>query len=126
MHVLYGPAFTNNAIVYHPNPSVSAGFGSAVAAGDFNGDSVPDLFVGEFWFPANGVNRAGRAHVLLGPAYTQAVTFQEPAPGSSNEFGRRVVAADLNGNGRAEIVVGVPSSSRGGGIRAGALYIGSP
>lgn len=120
--ILHGPAFATWSRIYALAPVQGGGFGSGVDVGDFNHDDVPDLMVGEFWYPAPFF-RAGRAHVRLGPDFLQGITVSEPVPGSSNEFGRRIRAGDLDGDGDSEMVVGVPFSSANGVSRSGALYL---
>ena len=78
--------------------------------------------VGEFYF-SSPVFHAGQAHVLLGPDYLMSVSVQEPAPASSNQFGRRVRSGDLDGDGDDEMIIGTPFSSASGTLRAGAIYI---
>lgn len=120
--LLYGPDFTTTLQVFAPVPEIDAGFGSGCDAGDFDQDGIMDLMVGEFHYSGPAF-RTGRAHILYGPDYLTGETVEEPITGSNYQFGRRIRAADLDGDGDAEMVVGVPQSSASGGSRAGAVWI---
>jgi hypothetical protein len=87
-------------------------FGAAVAAADLNGDRLADLVVGA---PRAGDETgAGQAYVFLGgPDLTgsrdvaqtqQDMTLQ--GVDSGDRFGAALAAADLDGDGLAEVVVG--------------------
>ena len=122
VYVLRGPNFTTQDQYFSPAPFLDGGFGSGVDAGDFDGDGVPDLMVGEFFYTGTAF-RSGRAHIMLGPDYLQSVTVTEPFQGNSFQFGRRIRAADLDGDGFSEMLVGVPQSSASFVSRAGAVYV---
>ncbi len=119
---LYGPTFQTTQQIFSPQPVANEGFGSGLAIGDFNDDSIPDLFVGAFYYSVP-VSQAGRAYVMYGPSLSQFPSFDEPPQSSANQFGRRIRAADLDGNGDDEMLIGVPSSSTSGVSRSGTLYI---
>jgi hypothetical protein len=121
VYILYGPNYNSYLKVLPPIAVADGGFGAGTDAGDFNGDGILDLMVGEFyWSPPF---HAGQAHVLLGPNYTTAISVLEGNPGSSNQYGRRIRSADMDGDGKSEMVVGVPLSTAGGVTRAGAVYV---
>ena len=77
---------------------------SQLVFGDFNGDGVPDIATsfaygnGLAYFFLGTINSAG---VL---SYADASPISPPAKSAS--FGTRIAAADLNGDGRDELVVG--------------------
>jgi len=120
--VLNGPDFQQTNQIFAPAPSIDAGFGAGVDVGDFDGDQIMDIMVGEFFW-SGGVFRSGRCQVLLGPGFSNSLIIEEPVTGSNYQFGRRVRAADLDGDGDTEMVVGVPQSSASSTIRGGAVYI---
>ncbi len=122
VYVLRGPGFFNVSQFYSPAPVANGGFGSGVSVGDWDGDGDQDLMVGEFFY-SGASPRSGRAHIMLGPDYLQAVTVEEPFTGSDYQFGRRVRAADMDGDGRMEMAVGVPLSSASFIPRSGAVYL---
>ena len=121
VYVALGPTFASMDQYFSPNPTLGAGFGSAVDAADWDGDGSLDLMVGEFFYTGSTFHE-GRGHILLGPDYLQSLTVAEPVGGTSYQFGRRIRAADLDGDGRHEMLVGVPQSSAPGTSRVGAVY----
>lgn len=120
--ILHGPDFVVRQQVVAPDPIVDGGFGSAVDVGDFDGDGITDLLVGEFW-RRDTDSRQGRSIVLHGPSFTTSTSFYEPVVGVNHQFGRRVDAADLDGDGRAEAIIGTPFTSRSGNLNIGAFYV---
>jgi hypothetical protein len=80
--------------------------GVRVAAADFNGDGVADLVV--------GTGPGGPTHVRVLDGVTQAVLFAVDPFEPSFTGGVFVAAGDLNGDGRAELVV---TPDEGGGPR---------
>jgi hypothetical protein len=94
-----------------PNPGPSANFGSAVAAGDVNGDGRPDIIVGAAGQCVSGpppACAAGQVFVFDGTTGTLIRTLDTPNPFHNGRFGESVASGDLNGDGRADIVVGAP------------------
>ena len=122
VHVIYGSAagltaentevFTQDSLGF---ASESAdGFGSALAAGDFNGDGKDDLAVGT---PGED-DHSGAVYVLYGSVGgLGAVTIQtwtQNSPGIADEaesnerFGASLAAGDFDGNGKDDLAIGVP------------------
>jgi hypothetical protein len=108
-------------------------FGSALAAGDFNGDGYDDLAIG-----VRGEDeREGQIQVVFGGAsgLTSAgnlfwsETFIGGVSESLDEFGRALAAGDFDGDGYDDLAIGIPFQSFGSAAaeagQAAVLY-GSP
>jgi FG-GAP repeat protein len=122
-----GPAATGNQFWSQDSEGISgvgeAGdrFGSAVAAGDFDHDGYADLAIGVPTESLTGGGGAGLVNVLYGSAgglrapRSQAWTQSSPgvlgAAEFSDEFGSALAAGDVDGDGYADLAVGVPGEN---------------
>ncbi len=107
--------------------------GLAVAgAGDFNGDGRPDLLIGAPEAGNNGRAASGSAYLVLGQTGpvrldllnpgTAGVRFDGAAAGDG--AGYSVAAAgDVNGDGRADVLVSARAADNNGRTTSGSVYL---
>jgi hypothetical protein len=114
-------------------PEVQDQFGAALAAGDVTGDGKADLVVGD---PNEGIGSqvlAGEIVLLKGSSGgisgTGSQVFDQNStgvPGTSeetDEFGKSVTVGDFNGDGKADVAVGVPGEGVGALDHAGCVDV---
>ncbi len=102
-------------------------FGAALATGDFDGDGRTDLAIGAPDDDVNGHGNAGELGILYsggasGLATSDDQAFNQDLPATipsfaedGDAFGSALAAGDFDGNGSADLAVGVPGES---GIQA--------
>ena len=113
-------------------------FGSALAAGDFNGDGYVDLAVGVPGEEAGGVSGAGVVQVFYSDQgrlssigdeiWSQGSPSVPGALEAGDAFGSALAAGSFNGDAYDDLAVGIPREDKGDDIDTGAVQVlyGSP
>jgi hypothetical protein len=143
VNVLYGTAagltgsgsqlFTQNSPGVGDSAEVGDLFGSALGAGDFDGDGFADLAIGAPLESIPSIFEAGTVNVLYGTptgltgSGSQTFTQNSPGVGSNAEpgdwFGYALAAGDFDNNGFADLPIGVPFEIIDNLIAAGAVNV---
>jgi Astacin (Peptidase family M12A)/FG-GAP repeat len=112
---------------------VSDVFGRALEIADFNSDGFPDLAVGAPFEDIGAVNSAGAIQLLNGGAagvttvgnsvwHQDTVGIADTAE-AGDTYGYRLRAGDFDGDGVADVAIGVPSESVGATVGAGVVQV---
>jgi len=109
--------------------------GSVGTAGDINGDGIDDLIIGATLANSNGNIRSGRTYVVFGSSdpWPQSINlstldgtngFAVNGESADDESGRSVsAAADINGDGVDDLVIGAPDAEWNNFQSAGRSYV---
>jgi subtilisin family serine protease len=106
-----------------PNPRVLAEFGYSVAVGDIDGNAKGDIAVGARWQSVGSSVGQGRAYVFSGTDGSLLLTLDTPNPHETTLFGQSAAVADVNGDGKGDIVIGAPWEDVGGYESQGRAYV---
>jgi hypothetical protein len=107
-------------------------FGYAMTAGDLNGDGSDDLAVASFGESLGSATFAGSVNLLYGSPtglssagnqfWTQATPGVPGHPGVVDRFGSALAPGDFNGDGVADLALGIPGKAAGA-VNAGAAIV---
>jgi hypothetical protein len=97
--------------------------GHSAASGDLNGDGSVDLLLGAVSAdgPGNLRDLAGEVHVLRGPDLPVSTVIY--GGDSGTRVGRSLGAGDLDGDGRADLLVPAPGAGATGDDNTGRLFV---
>lgn len=143
VNVLYGAASglttAGDQIWSQDAPGVAGGseatdrFGASVTAGDFDGDGYADLAIGVPGESVDGIPGAGAVNVLYGSGdglaadrdqiWTQNTSGVLEEAQREVAFGRALAAGDFDGDGYADLAIGVPRAEIDGNAAAGAVTL---
>ncbi|WP_437319059.1 hypothetical protein [Sorangium sp. So ce385] len=143
VHVFRGTAAGLSAVgdpMFHENSpnvpgSVEEGdrFGWSLAAGNFNGDGFDDLAIGEPYEDLAGHGGAGAVHVFRGTAAGLSAVgdpmFHQDSPNvaetaqDGDHFGYALASGDFDGDGKADLAVGVPHEDFAGHGGGGVVHV---
>ena len=85
--------------------SAKAGAGSSVAVGDIDGDSNADIIIG-------APNDGGTGSVTVYSA-DRTELLKKSGAAKKDAFGKSVASGDVNGDGKADVLVGAPGADNG-------------
>ncbi len=121
----YGDACAADAPALDITRGIKAkdGVGTAVAyAGDVNGDGVGDYVVGSPGYDLPGLPNAGRAQVISGK--TGQVLMHIEGTTANENMGYAVAGnADVDNDGKLDVVVGAPKADPNGLVDAGTVTV---
>lgn len=96
-------------------------FGSAISAGDVNGNAYPDVVVGAPSYTAGGLGERGQLRAFSG--FSGAVLWSRTGNAAGDRFGEScAVVGDATGDNRGDVVVGAPFADPNG-ASSGEVYL---
>lgn len=107
-------------------------FGTALAAGDVDGDGAADLAIGAPGESLGGSGEAGAAYVVFGGqdgldlARTRLLVQSNPIGGSpetGDRLGAALSIADLDADGHGDLAIGVPGEALGSTASTGVVHV---
>jgi FG-GAP repeat len=95
-----------SARLYHFTGGAGDAFGSALTAGDVNGDGQADVVVGAYSWDGPAGNDQGYVRAFDGATGSQLLRLE--GLNATDTFGGSVAVADINGDGKGELLAGSP------------------
>ncbi|HIF96279.1 MAG TPA: hypothetical protein EYQ54_04505, partial [Myxococcales bacterium] len=116
---------SQNSVGVLGNPEKNDGFGSSLAAGNFDGDRYDDLVVGVPNEAIGAIGAAGMVNVLYGtssgPTGSGSQGWHQDSPGipggceANDRFGSALTTGDFNGDTFMDLAIGVEGEDASGG-----------
>ena len=109
-----------------PNEEANGGFGESVSpVPDVNGNGSPDVVAGAAnEGPGSTPDGAGRVYIFDGTTGTLLQTLVSPNEEEEGHFGTAVSGiADVNGDGRGDVIVGAEETPESRPLKSGRAYI---
>jgi hypothetical protein len=121
--IFWSPAFDDYLLITRPpdpvtGTAISVSFGYFAATGDVNGDDLVDVIVGDPF-----ADSTGRVYAALAPFFADSYVLIDKVPESLAEFGWGLTVSDIDGDGRAELIVGSDTADPSGIASAGRVTI---
>ena len=124
--VFWSPAYTTYLTVpkppsFQPNPFGETAYGAAMAIADINGDERLDLLIADTFEGEEGcaISSAGRVLGALAPYFSSFHRIGDFDPQCGDNFGSSIIATELDGDSRVELVIGANFSDDVGLLSSG-------
>ncbi|HZE88506.1 MAG TPA: MopE-related protein, partial [Verrucomicrobiae bacterium] len=121
VYVIDGRTGQQLLVVTDPSDEAGEAFGSAVAAiGDVNGDGKEDFAVGAPNRDSSAITNSGAVFLFSGANGALIAVYADSTPGARDQLGFAIASvADVNGDGKKEILAGAPGHTTGAGLDVG-------
>lgn len=114
--------YTSTGPALCPVPEQTDGFGFHMDRGQLDSDALEELVVSAPLSTVSGFTNAGLVYVLGGATGSVPTPLSNPSPQVGAKLGNSVAVGDFNGDGLADVAVGVPGYQLAG-LKLGAVFV---